>query len=528
MGYWAQSPQVRGQMVLIATSLDDRIPEDHSVRVVAEILEGYDWSPWENRYDGKRGQPPIHPSILAGVWLYALRLGVRSSRKLEYMVSHNIDFMWLARGHTPDHSTLSQFRAKFGPELKDLFRHVVRVAMAAGLLELVDVALDGTRVKANNSRYQTWTAASIAAALETLSQAFEKMLAESQAADQHDDGMGSISPDKMREEMQNLQTRQAALKAIQERLKEADAARKKEGMNPQKNPAQIPRHDPDSKVLPNKEGGYAPNYTPMIAAEGRGGFIVDADVLASANENTALLPTLEHIAETCGQKPDHILADGAYATGSNIVATQAIDIEFFSNLPLPAVATNPAIRPDPTQPVAEADLPQLPISPQSRRFDKACFVYDREKDIYYCPQGKPLPFEETKSDFNKGEKTSARSYRCAACEGCPLKPRCVSDANKAGRTISRDSYADEREVFARKMQTEDAQETYHKRMHIGETPFALIKHVMGLRQFLLRGLDQVKVEWMWAATAVNLNKLARGVLRRRAAVEAQLAVPAAE
>ena len=40
------------------------------------------------------------------------------------MVSHNIDFMWLARGHTPDHTTLSQFRAKFGPELKDLFRGV--------------------------------------------------------------------------------------------------------------------------------------------------------------------------------------------------------------------------------------------------------------------------------------------------------------------------------------------------------------------------------------------------------------------
>ena len=528
MGYWARSPQVREQMVLISTSLDDRIPEDHPVRVIAEILEGYDWSLWENCYHGRRGQPPIHPSILAGVWLYALRMGVRSSRKLEYMVSHNLDFMWLARGHTPDHTTLSQFRAKFGAELKDLFRHVVRVAMMAGLLELVDVALDGTRVKANNSRHQTWNAAKIAATIEELSKTFEKLLAESRATDTQEDGMGAVSGNILREDMKKLETRQAELKAIQERLKEADAARKKEGIDPQKNPAQIPMHDTDSKVLPNKEGGYAPNYTPMIAAEGCGGFIVDADVIASANENTELLPCLERITQTCGQKPEHALADGAFATGPNIVGAAALEIEFFSNLPLPAAATNPAIRSDPTQPVAEADLPQLPISPQSRRFDKACFVYAPQADVYYCPKGQPLPFEEMKSDFKKGEKTSARSYRCGACANCPLKPKCVSDSNKGGRTISRDSYANEREEFARKMRTEAAQKTYGRRMHIGETSFALIKHVMGLRQFLLRGLEKVKVEWMWAATAVNVNKLARSVLRSRAVAEAQLAAPATE
>ena len=521
MGYWAKAPQPREQMVLFATTLEDRISDDAAVRVFAEVLEGADWSAWEGRYHGRRGQPPIHPSVLAGVWLYGLRRGVRSSRKLEYMVGHNIDFMWLARGHTPDHTTLSEFRSNFAGELQGLFRYVVRIAMAAGLLELVDVATDGTRIKANNSRYKTWTADKIAAALEELAQAFAKTLAESQAADAHDDGLGEASSAKVPAELAELKSRQAHLKVIQERLHAADAERKKEGINPQKNPAQIPKHDPDAKVLPNKEGGYAPNYTPFVTTEGRGGFLVDADVIASNIEHAELLPSLDRVVETCGEQPDHALADGAFATGANIVGLAARDIEFFSHLPLPAEKDNPAIRPDPTQPVAEADRDRLPINPQTKRLDKACFVYDVEADLYHCPHGQPLAFETTKTEMKRGEQASWKVYRCDACATCPLQPRCVLPKNQGGRTVSRDLYTADRERFAKKMQTEAAQKTYDQRMRIGETPFALIKHVLGLRQFLLRGLTKVQTEWLWTCTAVNLDKLTRGLQRVRAALAAE-------
>ena len=132
MGYWARTPQARGQQVLFATTVDDVIPPEDPVRLFAELLDGFDWSSWEAQYHGHRGKPPIHPRVLAGLWLYGLRRGVRSSRKLEYMAGHNVDFLWLAEGHVPDHSTLSNFRLQFGDPLKELFRHVLRVAMTAG------------------------------------------------------------------------------------------------------------------------------------------------------------------------------------------------------------------------------------------------------------------------------------------------------------------------------------------------------------------------------------------------------------
>src|SRR5690242_2793239 len=178
MSYWAKAPMPREQLVLIATTLDDRISDDHPVRLYAEILDGFDWCDWEARYHGRLGQPPIHPRILAGLWLYGLRRGVRSSRKLEYMAGHNVDFMWLSQGHAPDHTTLSEFRSKFSKELKDLFRHIGRVAAAGGFLTFLEMGMDGTKVKANNSRFQTWTAERIAKALDELAAEFEKRLVE--------------------------------------------------------------------------------------------------------------------------------------------------------------------------------------------------------------------------------------------------------------------------------------------------------------------------------------------------------------
>lgn len=522
MGYWARTPQARGQQILFSTTLDDVIPPDHPVRIISELLDGFDWTSWESQSHGFRGKPPIHPRVLAALWLYGLRRGIRSSRKLEYMARYCVDFLWLAEGHVPDHSTLNNFRSQFGDQLKELFQHVLRVAMAAGLLRLVDVATDGTRVKASNSRFETWTAETISAVIEEMMKAFEQKLAETQANDGRDeDLLGESSTETLPPELLDLKDRREKLEQIQRDLKAMDETRRKDGIDPAKNPAQIPKHDPDSRVLPNKEGGYAPNYTPICTTEGHGGFIVDIDVIAITGEQKELLPSLDRIAQTLGEKPENALADGAFATGPNIEGCEERGIEFFSNLPSPDPATNPAIRPDLTQPVPPEQWDQLPINPQTKKLDKTCFIFDPQTNTFHCPQGHAMPFDETKSQTSRGEKSTWDTYRCGSCAGCPLKPRCTAPTNKGGRTASRDKYADQREEFAAKMRGEPGKKKYDQRMRIAETPFGLIKHVLGLRQFLLRGLAKVKLEWLWTCTAINLDKLARGVGRLRIELAAQ-------
>ena len=520
MGYWAKPLMAREQVLLFSPTLDAMVSEDHPVRLFDEILSRTDWTAWEATYHGRLGQPPIHPRILAGVILYGLSRGVRSSRHLEYLIGNNLDFMWLVEGRRIDHSTLCDFRKNFREPLKKLFQQVCRIAMTLGLIRLNEVALDGTRVKANNDRFETLTAAGLQERLAALAAQIEQMLQEAEQADAKDAKLidTGASSQQLPPELAQLQTRQEQLQKALLEVQAADKARRSEGIDPQKNPAQIPTTDPDSKVLPNKEGGYAPNYTPMAATDAHRGFIVDTDVIRDTNEQRTTVPTVDRITENLGQVPDRLLADGAFATGENMRELEERGVEFFTPVAShQPQAGNPAFRADPTQAVPESQWEQLPRNPQTKKLDKACFVYDAQSDRYYCPQGQPLEYEETKSNVqSSGERTYFRVYRSVSCDGCQLAAACRMEKARRGRSISRDVHEQRREQMASKMASAEAKVIYQKRFHAAETPFGIIKHLMHLRQFLLRGLENVKTEWLWTCTAFNVAKLVREVGRLRA------------
>lgn len=520
-GYWAEAPMKREQIVLFAPTLDTVIEEDHPVRVLDEILRRLDWTEWEAEFSGSgRGQPPIHPRVLSGALIYGLSRGIRSSRVLEYLIGHNFDFIWLVERRTIDHSTLSKFRKKFGKPLKSLFRQVCELAMAMGLARLNEVALDGTRVKANNDRFETLTAAKVQERLAAVDAQIDQMFREADETDAAEAKLFDVgsSSTKLPAELAKLQTRQEKLRKALEQLRAADKAKRADGGDPEKNPSQIPATDMDSKVLPNKEGGYAANYTPMAATETHGGFILDADVIPDTSEQLTTLPAADRIRENFGQYPDRMMGDGAHGTGENIQGMEERDVEFFapvaSHQPQPG---NPAWREDPTQPVPEEERARLPRNPQTKKLDKSCFVYDKETDRYYCPMGRPLDYEEKKSNVPaSGQRTYFHVYRGKSCEGCPLSAACRKDDAKQGRSISRDVHEERREGMARKMATAEAKAVYRRRLHAAETPFGIIKHVMKVRQFLLRGLENVKTEWLWICTAFNIRKLMQSLARLRA------------
>lgn len=513
--YWAEAPLDRQRVPLYAHTLDATIPEDDSVRLFDEVLGALDWSPWEAEFGARgHGQPPIHPRHLAAAIEYGLYRGIRSSRKLEEACCYRLDFIWLLEGRRPDHSTLAKFRCRFREPLKDLFRQLGRIALTMGLVRLGEVAFDGTRVRACNSRFQTRTAKTLEAKLQALDALYEHLLAESESQDLEQVGTGS--PTQLPKELAALAQRREKLHDALAQARAADEARRQQGVHPEKNPAQIPMTDPESRVMPNKEGGYAPNYTPVATTDGYRGFIVDCEVTAEANEGLQAVASVDRIAETFGQKPERLLTDAGNNSGQIQAAMEAREIEFYApvecSVPQPG---NPACREDPTQAVPPEQWPELPRNDRGQ-LDKSCFVYDATHDQYYCPQGHVMPCEKTKSDERGGEPVTRRIYRCEHCVGCPLAEACLSQKNQHGRTVTRDQYEEVRARTASRMATEAGRQLYNRRPHIAETPFGLLKRVMGLRQFLLRGLEKVKTEWRWACTAFNLAKLVREVARLRA------------
>jgi transposase len=518
-GYWAD-PMVKRERFRV-TSLDSAITQDDPVRLLEEILSGIDWSAWEGQFQRKRrGQPPIHPRVIAAAILYGLFRGIRSSRKVEEACCYRLDFQWLVEGRRIDHSTISKFRTKFHEPLKDLFRQIGHVAMRMGMISLGVVAFDGTRVKANNGRFETRTRKSLEKELGKLDAYYERCVEEQRANDVADEGLGS--PTRLPESLAAVETRRRKIAAALEQAQAADAERRQQGIDPEKNPAQIPMTDPDSKVMPNKEGGYAPNYTPVATTDGHLGFILHAEVLAEVNESSAVAASVDRIEETFGKKPECLLADAGNSNGQVMRQMEERGVEFYapvaSSQPPPE---SPAYREDPRQPVPESEWGNLKRNSQGQ-IDRSCFIYVAEEDQYYCPLGKPMPYETTKSEVRGGTRVTIRMHRCPDCVGCPLYQACVSSKCKRGRTISRDEYEEVRERTAARMATPHARQLYNQRPRIAETTFGILKRVMGVRQFLLRGLEKVNIEWRWATTAFNLKKLVHltAILRAESAQRA--------
>lgn len=504
MAHWATSPLDRNQVTLFAPTLDQSINADHPVRLFSEALDAMDFSQWEASYVRVVGQPPIHPRVLAGCILYGLSLGIRSSRKLEDAAANRLDFIWLLEGRVPDHATICKFRTQFGKEIKDLFRQVCRVAMKMGLIALNNVLLDGTHYKSNNSRYATNRRASLQQKLEALDSQIEQLMAEADAADKADAQLyGETSPTKLPKPLRNLKSRQERLKKAMENLEQLEKERGNRKDTP-KGPA-IPTTDPDSRVLPAKEGGYAPGYTGVLATDAKHGFILDTQVLAGNDEASTVLPAVENIERNFGRKPGEVIADSGFNTGPNLAGLEEQKVEALMP-PRQNIDASAAERPDASQPVAEADRPRLPLNPQNKVLDRSTFTYDPATDQYHCPMGQAMPRTEDKPYNRHGNKGAYHVYESPDCAGCPLKPRCVPGKSPA-RRVCRDEYETLREAMDRRYKSEAGRERYKQRSAVAERAFAVLKARMNLRQLLLRGIEKVRIELDWAATAFNLVKL---------------------
>ncbi len=536
MGYWAEAPLPRDQMVLISTKLEDCVPPDHPVRLFDEILAKLDWSSWQRGYCQVAGQPAIPPRVVAGAILYGMSHGLRSSRRLEWACKNAVDFMWLVEGRHIDHSTFCGFRTRFEKELKDLFKQIGRLAMGMGLIRLNQVALDGTRVRANSSRHATASAQTLEERLAALDQQIAEMFAQADRTDgQEADLFGdSCSPSHLPRELADVKRRQEALEKALEAARKLESKRAaKEGedkdkkKDKKKKPAKVPVADAESEVQPNKEGGFAPNHLPTAAVDGEHGLIVDADVITDSSEPESVIPTVERITENFGKQPEQFLADTGFGTGNNLADLAERGVEAF----VPPEGTtvqedNPARRADPTQPVPENEWGKLPRRPQTHKLDRSAFIYDSQADCYWCPMGRKLEWDQTKEKERlAGADSIYEVYRCQSCAGCPLARDCLLGSAKS-RTVSRDQHEDLREAAVARLKTEEGRKIYGRRAWMAETPYAFIKTVMGLRQFLLRGLDKVRMEWRWACTAYNIRKMAKimATLNRQALLRAHPAM----
>jgi transposase len=466
---------------LLPPTLEELIPADHPARYVAAFVDGLDRAAWDElgvAPDGAaRGAPAYHPRVLLGVWLYGFMSGVRSSRKLEKACWDQLPYLWLTGWQRPDHHTLWRFYQEHRTAMRRLLKRTVRVAVAAGLVDLAVQAVDGTRVAGSAARERTLDAAGLEALLAKTEAAIAALEAQNAGGDE---------PPPLR-----LPEQLAQLAALRERIQEAQAR-----VTAEDGPERTNLTDPDATLQKGRNGGWVVGYNAQAmvaglvrprpdAPDAPGGLLITAaDVTPDRDDHGQLVPLIEQAAATTETAPEQVLADGGYHSAANLAACAAQE---------PPV---PVLMPDRQAPAA------------TDAYHKDRFVYDAATDTFTCPQGQTLRFNG--QDRRREDAPTVRRYRAlkTVCDACPVRAACTTSTTK-GRSITIGPDDPLLRQHRAVMATAAARTAYRRRKTLPEPAFGILKEQQGARRFLLRGLEHVRAEWTLLATAFNLRTLAR-------------------
>ena len=157
----------RSQLLLLPDSVDDYVGSDNVVRFIDAFVDGLDLKAagFERVQAKSTGRPGYDPADLLKLYIYGYLNRVRSSRRLEVETRRNLEVIWLLRRLTPDFKTIADFRRDNRTAFRQVFREFVVLCRELDLFGRELIAVDGTRIKAVNSRERNFTKAKLAKAM---------------------------------------------------------------------------------------------------------------------------------------------------------------------------------------------------------------------------------------------------------------------------------------------------------------------------------------------------------------------------
>jgi transposase len=320
-------PYEPDQMLLMPPSLADWVPEDHLARFVREVVDTLDLTAIEDTYTEERGYPPYHPRMMVAVLLYAYATGTYSSRKIARRLVEDVAMRFLAAGNQPDFRTLSDFRKRHGAALAALFTQVLRLCRRAGLVKLGQVAIDGTRVKANASKHKAMSYGRMTQQEAALQAEITELLRRAEQADRDEDARyGDRRGDELPAELARRESRLQKIREAKAALEaEARAHAEQAGKDPAEatppDKAQRNFTDPESKIQKTPDG-FIQGYNAQAAVDGHAQVIVAQTVTPMAADVGHLMPLVTAITTTLRRRPRRVLADAGYCSEENLQALQ--------------------------------------------------------------------------------------------------------------------------------------------------------------------------------------------------------------
>lgn len=450
----------RYQLTLLPPSIEDYVGLNDPVRAYDAFIEALNLNELGIVINpDKVGNPSYNPKAMLKLLVYGPSYGVRSSRKLERAIKHNMSFIWLMGGLTPDHKTIAEFRKNNKAALKKVLKQCVQLCISLGLIEGNTLFVDGTKIRANASIKNSWTKERCQEFLKTIDERIDKTLSECEAQDAEEENQPSLVT--MDDELKDKVKLKAKVEKILNELNET-------------NKKSINTTDTNCNRMNSIHGSYA-GYNTQVVVDEKHGLIVHADAVDDNNDCKQLANQINQANSVLEKKCSNACADSGYNSTSELNEIDKQNI----NVIVPS-----------KQQAAKKDKP----------FGKNNFRYDKENDNYICPEGNILKYSSTNKD---GDKSYIMSKNVCLC--CSYFGICTKIKN--GRVILRLKDEELKEKFEADYQKPCSQEIYKLRKQKVELPFAHLRHNLGIRNFLLRGISGVKAEIALLSTCFNLRRM---------------------
>jgi transposase len=309
------SPVEFNQHLLFPSNIFDLLPQGHECFLYADLFQQIDTSRLESLYSIK-GQNAYHPKLIVSILIFAYSQGVFSSRKIEKRCHEDLSFMFIAQMNCPNFRVLSDFRKDHGEFFQDCFKQTVKLAIELKLASLGHISLDGSKFKANTSKYKAMSYGRLKEKEHALCAEIADLIEKAKRCDQAEDkAYKDKTGYEIPEDLQFKQDRLAKIKAAKQALEQRE-----EQLNPGKSidaKKQISFADTDARIM-GKKGSFDYAYNAQISVDADLQIIVAQHISQNANDKQEVEPALQALQESTDRLPEKLSADNGYWSGGNL------------------------------------------------------------------------------------------------------------------------------------------------------------------------------------------------------------------
>ena len=460
------SPYYRHQMEF--GCLDEKIEQDNPVRFIEAFVEHIDLDQlgFHQRAIKTEGRPGFDSKLFLKIYFYGYLNGIRSSRRLAKECIRNIELQWLCLQLQPNYHSICDFRKDNAKALSNTFKLFVSFLKEEQLVSGNTIAIDGTKVRAHNSKKQNYSAKKLARHLEYIENKTNEYLA---ALDANDLNEEAIKVSDVSKKIERLKTHKIYYAQLQEKLAASGDT-------------QISTTDSDARALLVQGQVVEVAYNVQAAVDDKHNLVVATHTI-NKNDRNALSAIAKEAKANLQTESYTALVDKGYHNGGQLQQCQEANI---------------------TTIVAVPEIVNSNDHGTTAAYMVTQFTYDKPTDSYTCPQGEIL---HTKGTWHTKSRERYnylyKKYRTPKCASCAVKHLCTG-RQKGGREIERSEYGEAVEINNNNYKKNAV--LYRKRQEINEHIFGTIKRKWNYYYTDLKGLEKVNGEYSMIMLVYNMKR----------------------